>query len=151
MERIAYDKADPKASEAMMALENYVGSSGLEAPLLELVRFRASQINGCVYCLDMHRKDARAGGESEQRLYLLQAWPEATSYSDRERAAFAWTEAVTRISETHAPDSVYNEARSHFTQAELVALTMAIVTINGWNRIAIAFRSTPGAYQAASA
>lgn len=151
MERIAYDKADPKASEAMMALENYVGNSGLEAPLLELVRFRASQINGCAYCLDMHSKDARAGGESEQRLYLLQAWPEAPFYSDRERAALAWTEAITRISETHAPDSVYKEARKHFTEAELVALTMAVVTINGWNRIAIAFRSTSGAYQPASA
>jgi AhpD family alkylhydroperoxidase len=133
----------------MLGLETYVGESGLEAPLLELVRMRASQINGCAYCLDMHSKDARAGGESEQRLYLLQAWKESPFYSDRERAALAWTEAITRISETHVPDSVYNEARKHFTEAELVALTMAIITINGWNRIAIAFRSTPGTYQPA--
>jgi len=151
MERIAYDKADPKALDAMLALEAYVGDSGLEAPLLELVRLRASQINGCAYCLDMHTKDARARGETEQRLYLLQAWKEAPFYSDREQAALAWTEAVTSISETHAPDSVYKGARKHFTEAELVALTMAIVTINGWNRIAIAFRSTPGAYQPAAA
>jgi AhpD family alkylhydroperoxidase len=151
MERIAYEKADPKALEAMLGLEAYVSGAGLEAALLELVRLRASQINGCAYCLDMHSKDARAGGETEQRLYLLQAWTEASFYSDRERAALVWTEAVTRISETHAPDSVYKEARKHFTEAELVALTMAIVTINGWNRIAIAFRSTPGTYQTAAA
>jgi AhpD family alkylhydroperoxidase len=149
MERIAYEKANPEAIRAMMGLETYVSECGLEAPLLELVRLRASQINGCAYCIDMHSKDARAGGESEQRLYLLQAWQEAPFYSDRERAALAWTEAVTRISETHAPDSIYNEARKHFTEAELVALTMAIITINGWNRIAIAFRNTPGAYQPA--
>jgi AhpD family alkylhydroperoxidase len=151
MERIAYDKADPKADEAMMALENYVSGSGIEAPLLELVRLRASQINGCAYCMDMHTKDARARDETEQRLYLLQAWAKAPFYSDRERAALAWTEAVTRISETHVPDSVYKDARKHFTDAELVALTMAVITINGWNRLAIAFRLTPGAYQAAVA
>lgn len=150
MERIAFEKTDPKASEAMLGLEAYVGDCGLEAPLLELVRLRASQINGCAYCLDMHSKDARARGETEQRLYLLQAWAEAPFYSDRERAALGWTEAVTRVSETHVPDSVYKEARKHFTEAELVALTMAVVTINGWNRIAIAFRETPGAYQAAA-
>jgi AhpD family alkylhydroperoxidase len=151
MERIAYDKTDPKADEAMMALENYVAGSGLEAPLLELVRLRASQINGCVYCMDMHTKDARARGEKEQRLYLLQGWSNAPFYSDRERAALAWTEAITRISETHAPDSTYKEARKHFTDAELVALTMAIITINGWNRVAIAFRLKSGAYQPAVA
>jgi AhpD family alkylhydroperoxidase len=151
MERLAYDKADPKADEAMMALENYVAGSGLEAPLVELVRLRASQINGCAYCLDMHTKDARARAEKEQRLYLLQAWQDVSLYSDRERAALAWTEAITKIGETHAPDSIYKEARKHFTDAELVALTMAIVTINGWNRIAIAFRLKPGAYQPAIA
>ena len=150
MERIEYEKADRKALEAMLGLENYVGDCGVEAPLLELVRLRASQINGCAYCIDMHTKDARARGETEQRLYLLQSWADAPLYSDRERAALAWTESVTRISETRAPDAVYNEARKHFTEAELVALTMAIITINGWNRLAIAFRSTPGAYQAAA-
>jgi AhpD family alkylhydroperoxidase len=147
MERIAYEKTDPNSVKAMLGLETYVSDCGLEAALLELVRLRASQINGCAYCLDMHTKDARARGETEQRLYLLQAWTEAPFYSDRERAALAWTEAVTRISETHAPDAVYKEARKHFTEAELVALTMAIITINGWNRLAIAFRSMPGDYQ----
>jgi AhpD family alkylhydroperoxidase len=147
MERIAYEKTDPNSVKAMLGLEAYVSDCGLDASLLELVRLRASQINRCAYCLDMHTKDARAGGETEQRLYLLQAWIEAPFYSDRERAALAWTEAVTRISETHAPDSVYKEVRKHFTEAELVALTMAIVTINGWNRLAIAFRSPPGDYQ----
>ncbi|MEW6737850.1 MAG: carboxymuconolactone decarboxylase family protein [Acidobacteriota bacterium] len=150
MERIAYDKVDPKAVKAMLGLETYVSSSGLEASLLELIRLRASQINGCTYCIDMHSKDARAKGETEQRLYLLQAWPEAPFYSDRERAALAWTEAITKISETHAPDAVYKEACKHFSEAELVALTMAIVTINGWNRIAIAFREIPSAHQPAA-
>lgn len=147
MERISYEKTDPKALKAMYGLETYARHSGLEESLLELVRLRASQINGCAYCIDMHTKDARAGNESEQRLYLLQAWHEAPIYSDRERAALAWTEALTLISETHAPDDVYEETRKFFTEAELVALTMAIVAINGWNRIAIAFRSTPGTYQ----
>jgi AhpD family alkylhydroperoxidase len=151
MERISYDKADPKADEAMMALENYVAACGLEASLLELVKLRASQINGCAYCLDMHTKDARARGETEQRLYLLQVWAEVPFYSDREKAALAWTEAITKISETHAPDSVYKEAHKHFKEAELVALTMTIIAINGWNRIAIAFRLSPGAYQPAIA
>ena len=150
MKRIEVEKADPKAFKAMLGLEAYVGRSGLEAPLLELVRMRASQINGCAYCMDMHSKDARAGGETEQRLYLLEAWTEAPFYSERERAALAWTEAVTKIGETHAPDSVYNEVIKHFTEGELVALTMAIVTINGWNRLAIAFRTTPGTYQPAA-
>jgi AhpD family alkylhydroperoxidase len=113
-----------------------VATSGLEASLMELVKVRASQINGCAYCLDMHTKDARARGENEQRLFLLTAWAEASIYSDRERAALGWTEAITKISETQAPDSVYQEALKHFSDCELVALTMAIVTINGWNRIA---------------
>lgn len=149
MKRIEYDKADPKAVKAMYGLEAYVRRSGLETPLLELVRMRASQLNGCAYCLDMHSKDARAGGETEQRLYLLDAWEESPFYTDRERAALAWTEAVTKISETHAPDSVYEEVSKHFTEGELVALTMTIVAINGWNRLAIAFRATPGEYQPA--
>src|SRR5262249_7237361 len=109
MERIGYEKVDPKALKAMLGLEDYVSSRGIEAPLLELVRLRASQLNGCAYCIDMHTKDARARGETEQRLYLLQAWAEAPFYSDRERAALAWTEAITKIGETHAPDSIYKE------------------------------------------
>jgi len=133
---------------AMSALETYVAkSSSLEPSLLELVRFRASQINGCAYCLDMHSKDARAHGESEQRLYALSAWRETPFFSDRERAALEWTEAITLISEGHAPDHIYAEVRQHFTEEELVNLTLAIVAINGWNRLAIAFRSVPGAYQ----
>jgi AhpD family alkylhydroperoxidase len=126
-----------------------VDASGLEHALLELVKMRASQINGCAFCLDMHSKDARAAGETEQRLYLLDAWREAPFYSARERAALAWTEALTLVSETHAPDDVYAEARAQFSEKELAALTMAIVAINGWNRIAIGFRSEPGSYQPA--
>lgn len=114
---------------------------------MELVKFRASQINGCAYCLDMHSKDARAHGESEQRLYTLDAWRETPFFTPRERAALAWTEAITRIADTHAPDSVYDEVRTEFSDEELVDLTLAIVTINGWNRLAIAFRQVPGEYQ----
>src|SRR5690242_19342049 len=120
--------------QAMLALETYVRkSSGLEASLLELVKMRASQINGCAFCLDMHSKDARAAGETEQRLYLLNAWREAPFYTDRERAALAWTEALTLVSETHAPDEIYEAARQQFSEEELVNLTMAVVAINGWN------------------
>jgi AhpD family alkylhydroperoxidase len=132
----------------MVALENYVRkSSSLGASLLELVRMRASQINGCAYCLDMHSKDARAEGESEQRLYCLSAWRETPFYSERERAALEWTEAVTLISENHVPEEVFQRARLHFSEEELAHLTLAIVAINGWNRFAIAFRAVPGAYQ----
>jgi AhpD family alkylhydroperoxidase len=131
----------------MRALEAYVRGSGLEKNLLELVKMRASQINGCAYCLDMHSKDARAAGETEQRLYALNAWEESPFYTERERAALAWTEAVTLVSETHVPDEVYQETRKHFDDKELVALTFAIVTINGWNRLAISFRALPGTYQ----
>jgi len=142
-------KVAPGAYQAMLALEGYVKkASRLEPSLLELVRMRASQINGCAYCLDMHSKDARASGESEQRLYALDAWRETPFYTDRERAALAWTEAVTKISENHAPDSLYEEARQRFSEEELVNLTLAIVTINGWNRLAISFRAVPGEYQA---
>src|SRR5262249_9166403 len=115
--------------------------------LLELVKVRASQINGCAYCIDMHTKDARANGESEQRLYALSAWRETPFFTDRERAALAWTESVTLIGDGHAPDEGYEEVRGHFTEKELVPLTMAIVTINGWNRLAIGFRAVPGSYQ----
>lgn len=145
--RIDYAKLAPEAVRAMQGLEAYVRGSGLEHSLLELVKTRASQINGCAYCLDMHTKDARAAGETEQRLYALSAWRETPFYSERERAALAWTEAVTLVSETHVPDDVYELAKKEFTDVELVQLTLAIVAINGWNRFAIAMRSVPGAYQ----
>ncbi len=145
--RVNYAKAAPGALEAMRGLETYVRRCGLEGPLLELVRMRASQINGCAYCIDMHSKDARAAGETEQRLYALSAWEEAPFYTDRERAALAWTEAVTRVSETRIPDEVFEHARRFFDEAELVNLTLAIVAINGWNRLAIGFRVVPGTYQ----
>jgi AhpD family alkylhydroperoxidase len=140
-------KAAPGAAKAMLDLQHYIDHCGLERPLLELVKMRASQINGCAYCLDMHSKDARAAGETEQRLYLLDAWREAPFYSDRERAALAWTEAVTLVSETHVPDEVFQQARAQFSDTELANLTLAIVAINGWNRLSIAFRAVPGAYQ----
>jgi AhpD family alkylhydroperoxidase len=129
--------------KALMALENQIQSSGLEQSLIELVKTRASQINGCAFCINMHTQDARKRGESEQRLYLLNAWRESPCYTDRERAALAWTEAVTLISDTHAPDGVYDEVRAHFSEAETVNLTMLIATINAWNRLAISFRSVP--------
>ena len=134
-------QAGPDAMKAVAALETYVKSSGLEASLIELIKMRASQINGCAYCLDMHARDARAKGESEQRLYLLDAWRESPLYSDRERAALAWTEAVTLVSQTRVPDEVYEEARRHFSEEELVKLTVAVAAINAWNRIAISFRA----------
>ncbi|HSN20889.1 MAG TPA: carboxymuconolactone decarboxylase family protein [Usitatibacter sp.] len=139
------------AMKAMRGLQGYVDGSGLEHALLELVKMRASQVNGCAYCLDMHSKDARAAGETEQRLYLLDAWREAPFYSPRERAALAWTEALTRIADTHAPDDVYEALRAQFSEKEIVDLTMAIVAINGWNRIAIGFRTEAGTYQPAKA
>jgi AhpD family alkylhydroperoxidase len=146
--RLDPQKAAPAALHAMLGLEGYVSkSSKLERPLLELVRMRASQINGCAYCMDMHTKDARANGETEQRLYTLSAWRETPFFNDRERAALAWTEAVTSIADNHAPDSVYEEVREQFTEEELVNLTLAIVAINGWNRLAISFRAVPGKYQ----
>ena len=131
----------------MFALHRYVENSGLEHSLLELVKTRASQINGCAFCLDMHTKDARAAGETEQRLYALNAWRETDFYTMRERSALAWTEAVTLIAETHAPDADYEAVRAEFSDEEIVNLTLAIVTINGWNRLAIAFREVPGAYE----
>jgi AhpD family alkylhydroperoxidase len=136
-------QAAPETVNALMALENQVASTGLEQSLIELVKTRASQINGCAYCINMHTQDARKHGETEQRLYLLNAWREAPVYSERERAALAWTDAVTLISETHAPDDVYQEVRAHFSEAETVNLTMLIATINAWNRLAISFRAMP--------
>jgi len=148
--RLNAQKAVPAAYHAMLALEMYVRKSGLEPSLLELVKMRASQINGCAFCLDMHSKDARAAGETEQRLYTLDAWRETPFFTDRERAALAWAEAVTLVSKGHVPDEVFEEARAHFTEEELVNLTMAVVTINGWNRLAISFRAVPGEYQPAA-
>src|SRR6185437_8341912 len=132
-ERIDFKSAVPAAYRAMLALETYVHHSGLEPSLLELIKIRASQINGCAFCLDMHSKDARAAGESEQRLYVLSAWRESPFYTERERAALDWTEAVTLVNETHVPDEIYQTARQQFSEEELVNLTMAVVAINGWN------------------
>jgi len=145
--RVDFSKAAPGAVKAMLDLEKYVRQSGIETPLLELVRLRASQINGCAYCLDMHTKDARAEGEIEQRLYALSAWRETPFFSDRERAALEWTEAVTEIGKDHVPDSVFEHVRKYFSESELVNLTLAVVAINGWNRLAIPFRAVPGSYQ----
>jgi AhpD family alkylhydroperoxidase len=133
----------------MLRLESYVKHSGLEPSLLELVRMRASQMNGCAFCLDMHSKDARTSGETEQRLYTLSAWQETPFFSARERAALGWTEALTLVSKDHVPDTVYQAAREHFSEAELMNLSVAIVAINGWNRLAIAFRVVPGSYEPA--
>ena len=149
--RINAAKISPGAYHALLGLENYLQQSGLETPLLHLIRLRASQINGCAYCLDMHWKDLRAIGETEQRLYGLDAWRESPYYNDRERAALAWTEAVTRIADTHVPDEVYDEVRPHFNEKELVDLTLAIAAINAWNRMAISLRAEPGKYQPAPA
>ena len=146
-QRLNYMKVAPAAIHAMRAVEEYARNSELEAKLLELVRLRASQINGCAYCVDMHTKDARAAGESEQRLYGLSVWREASFYSERERAAMEWTEAVTKVSDRHVPDEVYESVRRHFSEKELVDLTMAVIAINGWNRLAISFRTVPGTYQ----
>jgi len=145
--RIIYSQVAPEGVEGLSKLESYVRKSGLEPDLLELVKLRASQINGCAYCIDMHTKDARTRGESEQRLYGISAWHEAPFYSERERAALAWTEAVTLISEDYVPDEVYAEARKHFSEKELVDLTLAIIAINSWNRLAVSFRSLAGSYQ----
>lgn len=134
-------QAAPESIKAMMALENHLAKSGLETSLYHLVKTRASQINGCAYCIHMHTRDARAHGETEERLYLLDAWRESPLYSARERAALAWTDSLTRISETHAPDADYEEVKQHFTEAELVNLTLLIGAINAWNRLAIGFRS----------
>ena len=139
--RMNFYQAAPDTINALSALESQVQASGLEQTLIELVKTRASQINGCAYCINMHTQDARKHGETEQRLYLLNAWREAPVYTDR--AALSWTEAVTLISETHAPDDVYSEVRSQFSEAETVNLTMLIATINAWNRLAISFRAVP--------
>jgi len=141
--RMNYFQTAPETVNALLALEKQVTSSGLEQSVIELVKIRASQINGCAYCIHMHTQDARKHGETEQRLYLLNAWREAPVYTERERAALAWTEAVTLISQTHAPDDVYEQVRAQFSEAETVNLTMLVATINAWNRLAISFRSVP--------
>lgn len=140
--------ASPAAFQAMLVFEKFVQGCGIDPTLLELIKTRTSQINGCAYCLDMHTKDARAHGETEQRLYALNAWRETPFYTERERAALAWTESVTLVAQSQVPDDVYEEARKHFDETELVNLTAAVVAINGWNRFAISFRAVPGAYQA---
>ncbi len=131
----------------MNVMEQYVRECGLEHSLLELVKVRASQINGCAFCLDMHTKDARIAGETEQRLYALSAWRETPFYTERERAALAWTEAITCVGDSHVPDDVYEAARAHFAEKELVDLTFAIVSVNGWNRLATSFHTVPGSYR----
>ncbi|HKV04413.1 MAG TPA: carboxymuconolactone decarboxylase family protein [Candidatus Acidoferrales bacterium] len=140
-------KASPKGYQAMSALESFVDSCGLERPLLELVKMRASQINGCAYCLDMHSKDARALGETEQRLHVLSAWREAPFYTDRERVALEWTEAITLIAGNHVSDDVYERVAKQFSPEELANLTLAIAAINSWNRLSIPFRIAPGSYK----
>ncbi len=145
--RLNYSKISPDAIKGLLEVEKYVANSGLERTLYELVKTRASQINGCAYCIDMHTKDARKAGETEQRLYGLSAWRETSYYTQRERAALAWTEALTLISENEIPDSLYEATREHFSETELITLTMAIIAINGWNRLAIGFRTVPGSYK----
>ena len=141
--RMNYYQAAPETIKALVAVEDQVKASGLEQSLIELVKTRASQINGCAFCINMHTEDARKRGETEQRIYLLNAWRESPLYSDRERAALAWTESVTLISETHAPDDVYEQLRTQFSEEDTVNLTMLIATINAWNRLAISFRAVP--------
>jgi AhpD family alkylhydroperoxidase len=145
--RLDFRKASPQADKAMMGLHMFVRNCGLDHTLLELVKLRASQLNGCAHCIDMHTKELRADGESEQRLYLLNAWRESPFYSDRERAALAWAEAVTLLPQSEVPDEVFEEARNQFSDEELVNLTMALVAINGANRLNIAFRTVPGSHQ----
>ena len=148
--RINFPKVAPEAYMAMRGLEAYLRQCGLEKSLLELVKTRASQLNGCAYCIDMHTKDARAHGETEQRLYALSAWRETPFFSDRERAALAWTEAVTLVADAPIEEEDYDAAREYFDEKSLVDLTLAIVAINGWNRLSIAFATVPGTYRPAT-
>ena len=147
--RIDYRKFAQEPLKHMLGLEKYIAESGLDPKLVHLLKMRASQINGCAYCLDMHSIDARAAGESEQRLYTLDAWRETPFFSDRERAALAWTESLTLIAQTHAPDDVYAELQKHFTEKEIVDLTFVVGAINLWNRLAISMRALPGHYKPA--
>ncbi|HTR23805.1 MAG TPA: carboxymuconolactone decarboxylase family protein [Terriglobales bacterium] len=145
--RIHYAKVAPLAYHAMLGLEKYLNECGLEEKLLHLIKLRGSQVNGCAYCLDMHWKDLKAVGETDQRMYSLDAWQESPYYTDRERAALAWTDAVTRVAETHVPDEIYEQAKKQFSEKELADLTLAVAAINAWNRLAIAGRTEPGTYQ----
>jgi AhpD family alkylhydroperoxidase len=147
--RIDYRKYAPEALQSMLGLEKYIAACGLDRKLVLLMKMRASQINGCAYCLDMHSIDARAEGETEQRLYTLDAWRETPFFSDRERAALAWTEAITRVSEGHVPDAVFEEVKKYFSEKEIIDLTIVATTINMWNRLAISTRAAPGRYHAA--
>lgn len=141
--RLDFYKASPAAIKAMMGLEDRIGKSGLEPSLIELVRLRVSQINGCAFCIDLHTADARKGGEDDRRLATLSVWRETPFFSARERAALAWTEAVTLIAQDHVPDTVWEAVHPHFSEAEIVDLTLLVATINSWNRFAISFRKTP--------
>src|SRR3954454_3386161 len=140
-------EASRGAAQAMYGLEQYVRNSGLDKRLVELIKVRCSQINGCAYCIDMHTKDARAEGETEQRLYGLSAWRETPFYTDRERAALEWAEALTLVADNHMPDALYKRVREHLSEEEVAKVSMAVVAINGWNRLAIASRVVPGTYQ----
>jgi len=145
--RIDYATVAPEAARALFGLEKYLRQCGLEHSLLELLKIRCSQINGCAYCLDMHTKDARAAGETEQRIYTLSAWHETPFFSDREQAALAWAEKVTRVADGGVPQELFEETRKHFSEKEIADLTWAVVAINGWNRIALSFGAVPGSYQ----
>jgi AhpD family alkylhydroperoxidase len=146
--RLDYRKFNPEPVQALQAMERYIAGCGLDHKLVHLLKLRASQINGCAYCIDMHSIEARAAGESEQRLYGLDAWRETPFYDPRERAALAWIEALTLVAQTHAPDAAYDEVRTHFSEQEVVDLTYVAATINAWNRLAIALRAVPGRYRA---
>jgi AhpD family alkylhydroperoxidase len=148
--RIDARKYAQEAQKGMMVIEKYLAECGLEHGLIHLMKMRASQINGCAYCIDMHSKDARAHGETEQRLYELDAWRETPFYTDKERAALAWTETITLVSETHVPDSAFEEVRKQFSEKEVVDLTLVVTAINSWNRLAIALRAVPGHYRPAA-
>ncbi len=145
-ERLNYSEVNPAAMKAMLAMEKFVRTSELEFSTYELVKTRVSQINGCAFCLDMHTKEARKAGETEQRLYALSAWKETPFYTDKERAALEWAEELTLISENNVSDELYARMREQFSEKELVTLTMAVIAINGWNRLAISFRTVPGSY-----
>ena len=149
--RFDYRKFSPEPVQAMLALEKYIAGCGLDHTFVHLLKLRASQVNGCAFCIDMHSIDARAAGETEQRLYALDAWRETPFFTARERAGLAWIEAVTLVSQTHVPDAVYDEARAHFSEKEIFDLTFIASTINAWNRIAIASRTQPGTYKPARA
>jgi len=149
--RFDYRKFSSEPIQAMLALEKYIAACGLDHAFVHLLKLRASQINGCAFCIDMHSIDARAAGETEQRLYALDAWRETPFYTARERAGLAWIEAVTLVSQTHVPDAVYDEARQHYSEQEIFDLTVIASTINAWNRIAVASRTPPGTYRRANA